>query len=568
MLRAEPSAALLGRPVSLYRSESREDGGILEFLILRKGEGTRELCSLSPGCRVSLLGPLGNGFPAPAETKKILFIGGGIGIAPVAGFASTLAPRSYDFCACFKSGCYGLGNIEPAELTLVTEDGTGADRRASSLTGILSDALTADTLAQKRYAAVYACGPAPMLAYTQAICRAAGTPCFVSMESRMACGAGACLGCAVRTVHGNKRCCADGPVFDAAEIIFEEGGSLPPAPRQALPVAATPPSPGGKQALLSAPKPPQENPCLAVNIAGLVFKNPVIAASGTFGYGKEYAGIFNPDALGGICTKGLTLEPRAGNGGVRLCETPAGLINSIGLENPGVRHFIAHELPELRALVSDTQCIANLSGSSIEDYVEGARLLDSSSVDAIELNISCPNVKAGGMAFGLHPGDAARATSAVRAATKKPLIVKLSPNAPDIVPVALAVIEAGADALSMVNTFQALAIDIESARPLFANVKAGLSGPAIKPLALRMVYDTVLAIKKLPREKQIPVIALGGIASWRDAVEFIMAGAIAVQAGTATFANPRAMLEIIGGLREFMMRKGCASIEQMCGAAL
>lgn len=297
---------------------------------------------------------------------------------------------------------------------------------------------------------------------------------------------------------------------------------------------------------------------LSLSIAGVAFKNPVIAASGTFGYGKEYAGLLDIARLGGIATKGLTLEPRAGNTGIRLHETPAGLINSIGLENPGIPAFIERELPALRLL--GPAVIANLSGSTLEDYVAGARLLDDSPIDMIELNISCPNVKAGGMAFGLCPADAAGVTAAVRAATKKPLMVKLSPNAADICAVGKSCEDAGADALSLVNTFKALAIDIRRRKPVFDNITAGLSGPAIKPIALRMVWELCGAVS-------VPVVGMGGIASAEDAIEFIMAGAAAIQVGAATFARPTSMTEIIDGIETFMARNGFYTIDELRGAA-
>ena len=214
-----------------------------------------------------------------------------------------------------------------------------------------------------------------------------------------------------------------------------------------------------------------------------------------------------------------------------------------------------------------TTPIANLSGSSIDGYVEGARLLDKTDIPMIELNISCPNVKAGGMAFGMDCVAASTVTKAVREATKKPLMVKLSPNAPDLVGIAMAVREAGADAISLVNTFQAMSIDVETGRPVFDNVKAGLCGPAIRPLALRMVFDVVAAMNKLPEAERIPVVGIGGIATWRDAVEFIMAGASAVQVGTATFANPRAMIEIISGIESYMKRKGFRKLDDFRGIA-
>lgn len=304
---------------------------------------------------------------------------------------------------------------------------------------------------------------------------------------------------------------------------------------------------------------------LSVNIAGVEFKNPVIAASGTFGFGLEYEELIDVNALGGICSKGLTLEPRSGNKGVRLHETPSGLINSIGLENPGIERFIKKEMLYMQKY--NTVSIANLSGSTIESYVEGARLLNETPLPMIELNISCPNVKSGGMAFGLDPYMAAEVTTAVRNVTAKPLIVKLSPNAPDLIAVAHAVRVAGADALSLVNTFNAMAIDVDKGKPVFNNIKAGLAGPAIRPIALRMVYDVCASIKELPESEQIPVIGLGGIRTWTDAIEFIMAGAHAIQVGTATFANPLTMLNIIDGLATFMKRKNYTSISDFRGIA-
>ncbi|MCL2066836.1 MAG: dihydroorotate dehydrogenase [Treponema sp.] len=294
---------------------------------------------------------------------------------------------------------------------------------------------------------------------------------------------------------------------------------------------------------------------LSVNIAGVRLKNPVIAASGTFGYGSEYARIFDVSVLGGICTKGLTLHPRAGNTGIRIWETPAGLMNSIGLENPGIPAFIEKELPQMRKL--GPAVIANLSGSTVEEYAAGAALLNVSSVDMVELNISCPNVKAGGMAFGLDPETAAAVTSRVRRAlNSKPLMVKLSPNAPAITAVGLACVNAGADALSLVNTFQAMAIDVKKRKPVFENISAGLSGPAIRPIALRMVWELCAAVT-------VPVVGMGGITCADDALEFLMAGAAAVQVGSATFAHPKTMLEIIAGIEFFMRHHSISSVKDL-----
>jgi dihydroorotate dehydrogenase (NAD+) catalytic subunit len=298
-----------------------------------------------------------------------------------------------------------------------------------------------------------------------------------------------------------------------------------------------------------------KEPDLSVTVAGVKLRNPVIAASGTFGYGREYEGLLDIAGLGGICTKGLTINPRPGNQGVRIYETPSGMMNSIGLENPGIPVFIETELPGLKKL--GPAIIANLSGSTVSEYVQGARILGNSDVDMIEVNISCPNVKSGGMTFGLEPETAASLTRQVRkAASKKPLMVKLSPNAPDIAAVAQACVNAGADAISLVNTFKAMAIDIDARKPVFENISAGLSGPCIRPIALRMVWELYEAVK-------VPIIGIGGIACTADALEYLLAGAAAIQVGSATFAHPPAMNEIIAGIKTYMKEKNFAQIRSL-----
>ncbi|MCL2069367.1 MAG: dihydroorotate dehydrogenase [Treponema sp.] len=296
-------------------------------------------------------------------------------------------------------------------------------------------------------------------------------------------------------------------------------------------------------------------PDLSLKIAGVKLRNPVIAASGTFGYGREYQGLLDISRLGAICSKGLTLKPRPGNQGRRIYETPSGMMNSIGLENPGIAYFIENELPHLRKL--GPAVIANLSGSTVDEYVMGGKLLNNSSVDMIELNISCPNVKAGGMAFGLEPKTAAAVTGQVRkAAYSKPLMVKLSPNAPDLLAVARACIDAGADALSLINTIKAMAIDIDRREPVFEMTSAGLSGPAIRPIALRMVWELYEVVR-------VPIVGIGGIASASDALEFLLAGAVAVQVGSATFAHPPLMNEIIDGISGYMQRMGIDRLSKL-----
>lgn len=295
---------------------------------------------------------------------------------------------------------------------------------------------------------------------------------------------------------------------------------------------------------------------LRVKIADIEFKNPLIAASGTFGFGKEYEEYYDISKLGGVSTKGLTLNPKDGNEGIRLFETPSGLMNSIGLENPGIQAFIDKELDFL--LSKDLITLVNIGGNNIEDYLEAVRLISETEAQMIELNISCPNVKSGGMAFGIKTCVAKDVVKKVRDITDKPLIVKLSPNANDIVEMAKACEEVGADALSLVNTFNAMAIDIDRRKTVFNNKTAGLSGPAIKPIALRMTYEVAKAVN-------IPVIGMGGIINYTDVIEFIMAGASAVQVGTMNFTEPMIMANMVEDLEKYMNDNKIESFEEIRG---
>jgi len=300
-------------------------------------------------------------------------------------------------------------------------------------------------------------------------------------------------------------------------------------------------------------------PRLAVNIGGIQMKSPVATASGTFGYGPEYAPYLDLNRLGAIVVKGITLKPRAGNPPPRLAETPAGILNAIGLQNPGVERFIAEALPYLSGY--DLPVIVNIAGDTVEDYARLADRLDRApGVDGLEVNISCPNVKKGGLQFGSDPSAAAEVTRAVKGHTGLPVVVKLSPNVTDIVPVAEKVAGAGADALSMINTLVGMAIDIKNRRPLLGNVTGGLSGPAVRPVAVRAVWQVY-------REVPLPIIGMGGITTADDALEFILAGASAVAVGTASFINPRATMEVLEGLEEYLAANGMADIRELVGAA-
>lgn len=295
---------------------------------------------------------------------------------------------------------------------------------------------------------------------------------------------------------------------------------------------------------------------LKANINGIDFKNPVIASSGTFGFGAEYNNFYDVGVLGGISSKGLTLNKKEGNDGIRIHETSMGIMNSVGLQNPGVESFIENELPKMRKL--GTNIIANVGGGTIEDYEKSIILLNDTDIDMIELNISCPNVKSGGMAFGIKSEVAKDIVQKVRVLTDKPLMVKLSPNAEDIVDMAIKCQEAGADSISLINTLKAMAIDINKKEAIFNNKFAGLSGPAIKPIALRMVHE-------VSKNVSVPVIGLGGISNANDAIEFMMAGASAIQIGTVNFVNPVAGVEIIRGIEDFCKTEGLKNISEIVG---
>ena len=296
---------------------------------------------------------------------------------------------------------------------------------------------------------------------------------------------------------------------------------------------------------------------LSVNIGALALKNPVMTASGTFGYGVEFQDFISLERLGGIIVKGTTLKPREGNDYPRMAETPMGMLNCVGLQNKGVDYFCTHIYPQIKDI--DTNMIVNVSGSSPEDYAECAARIDLlDKIPAIELNISCPNVKDGGMAFGVTCAGASSVVKAVRQRYHKTLIVKLSPNVTDIAEIARAVEAEGADSVSLINTLMGMAIDVEHRRPLLSIKTGGLSGPAIKPVALRMVWQVAKAVK-------IPVVGLGGISCARDAIEFFMAGATAIEIGTANFLNPTITVQVCDGINEWLDSHGCHSVQDIVG---
>ena len=299
----------------------------------------------------------------------------------------------------------------------------------------------------------------------------------------------------------------------------------------------------------------RKKPQMRVNIGGIEIKNPIMTASGTFGYASEFEELVDLNRLGAIVVKGLSLEPAMGNPPPRIVETPCGMLNAIGLENVGLTAFVKKKLPFLRRL--DTPVFVNIYGKRTEEYAElAARLEDIDGVSGIEVNISCPNVKSGGMAFGAYPESAAEVVRAIRKQTTKPLMIKLSPNVTDITEIAKSVEAEGADSISLINTITGMAVDIETRRPKLANITGGLSGPAIKPVALRMVWQVAQTVN-------IPVVGIGGIMTAKDALEFLIAGAMAVQIGTANFINPHATTDIIDGIETFLMERNISDISDI-----
>lgn len=297
--------------------------------------------------------------------------------------------------------------------------------------------------------------------------------------------------------------------------------------------------------------------CLKVNLAGVTLKNPVITASGCCGYGREYDKLYPIERLGGISVKGTTLQERQGNPPCRIAETPSGMLNSVGLQNPGVEAFLQNELPHLKS--RDVVVIANVAGSTVEEYCAIAERLDSSGIDLLEVNISCPNVKEGGAAFGTSCTSAAEVVAQMRRRTSKPMMVKLSPNVTDIVSIARAVEDAGADAVSLINTLLGMRIDLKTRRPVLHNNVGGLSGPAVFPVAVRMVWQVASAVK-------IPVVGMGGISCWQDAIEMMLAGARAIQIGAALFTDPYTPVRVIEGMDAWLEENGVSDVNEIVGA--
>ena len=476
------SGHVLRRPISLMAADAA--AGTLTLAIQPKGAGTQTLCACKPGETIRVLGPLGTGFDGKGA-QCVYFVGGGVGVAPICCAMDAFATAESRAFFGFRTAAHAYGMTQaPCAVTAVSDDGSLGER------ALVTKPLEAAICARKPDV-VMACGPTPMLAAVQALCETYGVPCQLSLEERMGCGIGACLGCNVK-------------------IMQPDGG----------------------------------------------WRYKRVCKSGTFGFGREYDELYDIGRLGGISVKGLSLLPRTGNPPSRIAETPSGMLNSVGLQNPGVESFIENDLPWL--LTKDVAVIANITGTSVEQYVQMAERLAGTGVHLLEMNISCPNVHEGGVAFGVKPESVYAITKAVKAAAKQPLIVKLTPNVSDITENALAAEEAGADAISMINTLTGIAVDVNKRRMVLANNTGGLSGPAVRPVALRMVWQSA-------KKVHIPIIGMGGIETGEDAAAFMLCGAKAVMVGTANFTDPFACPRIIRELDAYCDRQKVQRAQELVG---
>jgi dihydroorotate dehydrogenase (NAD+) catalytic subunit len=530
----------LPRALSVADAAKTGGGVRLDFLVEGVGPGTDRLCALAAGEGVWVNGPLGNAFSAPRELAAgaagAILAGGGIGIAPLALLRRQLAARNVPVRVLlgFRDAAHsgGLDDLFGCcEVRLASEDGHAGHR--GYVTDLLATVLEGDDAAS---AAVYACGPPAMLEAVRAICAERGAACELAMESPMACGFGACFGCAVPRPDGSyMRLCVDGPVVRAVG----EGGGVPPlAGFFARGVGVASGGMGGEKEDAAArgdtPALPSQ-PENAVDFCGLGLRHPVINASGTFDaiaarrvYGDELLEAFPFSAF---VSKTITLEARVGNAPQRIWETPAGMVNSIGLPNRGLEGFLAEDLPRLAEL--PVPLIVSAMGASREEFARLVTALEMrDEVAAIELNVSCPNVLSG-LIVGEQPAETAALLEALRTLTGKPLIVKLTPNVAEPAAVAVAAEAGGADAVSLINTLKASAIDPATSRPALAAGHGGLSGPAVRPVALAQVRAVAAAV-------DLPIVGMGGISSGADAREFLAAGATAVAVGTESFRDPRA----------------------------
>ena len=452
------------------------------------------------------------------KERKSFLMGGGIGVPPILELAKQMKCEKKQILAGYRDAQTFLKEEFEAngELYISTEDGS-VGTKGNVMDAIRENGLKADM--------IYACGPTPMLRAIKQYAEEQGIECYISLEERMACGIGACLACVCRSKEkdahsnvNNKRICKDGPVF-----LADGGGDLMD---------------------------------MSVKIAGVEWKNPVTVASGTFGSGEEFSEFVDLNRLGAVMTKGVANVPWPGNPTPRVAEVYGGMMNAIGLQNPGIDLFCKRDIPYLKKF--DTKIIVNVCGHAPEEYLEVVERLADEPIDMMEINISCPNVNAGFLAFGQDAKHVEELTGQIKKIAKQPIIMKLTPNVTDITEIAKAAEAGGADAVSLINTLTGMKIDINRKTFAVANKTGGVSGPIVKPIAVRMVYQVAQAVN-------IPIIGMGGISCAEDAIEFLLAGASAVSVGTANFHDPAVTLKVINGIEAYMKKNGFETVKDMVG---
>ena len=510
---------LLPRPISICEID-KENGRLrVVYRVTGPKTGTEEFSKLKAGDIIPVIGPLGNGFPyEKAEGKKVFLMGGGIGVPPILELAKQMDCEKKQIVVGYRDAQTFLKEEfeQNGELYISTEDGS-VGTKGNVMDAIRENELEADM--------IYACGPTPMLRAIKQYAEENGIECYISLEERMACGIGACLACVCKSKEkdahsnvNNKRICKDGTC-----ILVYGGGNLMN---------------------------------MSVNIAGVEWKNPVTVASGTFGSGEEFSEFVDLNRLGAVTTKGVANVPWAGNPTPRVAEVYGGMMNAIGLQNPGIDLFCERDIPYLKNF--DTKIIVNVCGHAPEEYLAVVERLADEPIDMMEINISCPNVNAGFLAFGQDAHNVEKLTAQIKKIAKQPIIMKLTPNVTDITEIAKAAEAGGADAVSLINTLTGMKIDINRKTFAVANKTGGVSGPIVKPVAVRMVYQVAQAVN-------IPIIGMGGISCAEDAIEFLLAGASAVSVGTANFHNPAVTLEVIDGIEAYMKKNGFENVKDMVG---
>ena len=495
-LYSKDGSKLLPRPISLCEIDRENSRLRLVYRVTGAKTGTEEFSRLKAGDTIPVIGPLGNGFPVEkAEGKRAFLMGGGIGVPPILELAKQMQCEKKQIVVGYRNAQTFLKEeFEAAgELYISTEDGS-VGTKGNVMDAIREQKLEADI--------IYACGPTPMLRAIKQYAEENGIECYISLEERMACGIGACLACVCKSKEkdahsnvNNKRICKE-------------------------------------------------------------WKNPVTVASGTFGSGEEFSEYVDLNRLGAVTTKGVANVPWSGNPTPRVAEVYGGMMNAIGLQNPGIDLFCKRDIPFLKQY--DTKIIVNVCGHAPEEYLAVVERLADEPIDMMEINISCPNVNAGFLAFGQDAHHVEELTGQIKKIAKQPVIMKLTPNVTDITEIAKAAEAGGADAVSLINTLTGMKIDINRKTFALANKTGGVSGPIVKPIAVRMVYQVAQAVN-------IPIIGMGGISCAEDAIEFILAGASAVSVGTANFHNPAVTMEVIDGIEDYMKKNGFTSVKDMVG---